>query len=286
MLTSPANDKVKRIINLEKKAKARREEGLFVSEGLRMVLETPRELLRELYISEGFFRNVEHVAALEDYLYNGAPVSLQLDAELPDGSRLDYILLTVTSDDVMKKMADTEHPQGLLAVSEIPSYRMEDLLEGEAPLLLLAEDVQDPGNLGTMFRTAEGAGVQGFILSPGCADPTQPKVVRSTMGSIFRLPFLRLTEEADWTTTLQELQKRGIHLYAAWLEGSVSYDEPDYREASAFLIGNEGNGLKKETAEIADQKIRIPMGGQLESLNAAMSAGILMYEAGRQRRRG
>ena len=270
MLTSPANDKVKRIINLEKKAKARREEGLFVSEGLRMVLETPRELLRELYISEGFFRNVEHVAALEDYLYNGAPISLQLDAELPDGSRLDHILLTVTSDDVMKKMADTEHPQGLLAVSEIPSYRMEDLLEGEAPLLLLAEDVQDPGNLGTMFRTAEGAGVQGFILSPGCADPMQPKVVRSTMGSIFRLPFLRLTEEADWTTTLQELQKRGIHLYAAWLEGSVSYDEPDYREASAFLIGNEGNGLKKETAAIADQKIRIPMGGQLESLNAAM----------------
>ena len=267
MLTSPANDKVKRIINLEKKAKARREEGLFVSEGLRMVLETPRELLRELYISEGFFRNVEHVAALEDYLYNGAPISLQLDAELPDGSRLDHILLTVTSDDVMKKMADTEHPQGLLAVSEIPSYRMEDLL-------------------GTMFRTAEGAGVQGFILSPGCADPMQPKVVRSTMGSIFRLPFLRLTEEADWTATLQELQKRGIHLYAAWLEGSVSYDEPDYREASAFLIGNEGNGLKKETAEIADQKIRIPMGGQLESLNAAMSAGILMYEAGRQRRRG
>ena len=104
MLTSPANDKVKRIINLEKKAKARREEGLFVSEGLRMVLETPRELLRELYISEGFFRNVEHVAALENYLYNGAPVSLQLDAELPDGSRLDHILLTVTSDDVMKKM--------------------------------------------------------------------------------------------------------------------------------------------------------------------------------------
>ena len=112
-------------------------------------------------------------------------------------------------------------------------------------------------------------------------DIYNPKTIRSTMGSIFRMPFY-ITE--DLHETIRQLQEKQVRVYAAHLEGSVCYDEPDYTQGTAFLIGNEGNGLTAETTKLADAYIRIPMGGQLESLNAAMAAGILMYEANRQRR--
>ncbi len=265
MLTSPSNDRVKRICELEKKARARKKEGVFVLEGLRVVQEIPTESLLELYVSQSFYENVDH-ATVCDALSKSAGIEL-----------------TFTSDDVMKKMADTDHPQGILAVAKIPEHEMEELFSS-SPLILICEDIQDPGNLGTIFRTAEGAGATGILLSAGTCDPTQPKVVRSTMGSIFRMPYVRVNSDEEWYPILRGLQQSGVKLYAAWLQGSVPYDEPDYSAGSAFLIGNEGNGLREETAELSDQKIRIPMGGKLESLNAAMSAGILMYEAARQRR--
>lgn len=155
------------------------------------------------------------------------------------------------------------------------------MLQQENGIWLILENVQDPGNLGTMFRTGEGAGISGVIMDKCTVDIYNPKTIRSTMGSIFRLPFY-ITE--DLHETIRQLQRRKICVYAAHLEGSVCYDEPDYRTGTAFLIGNEGNGLTAETTRLADAYIRIPMGGQLESLNAAMAAGILMYEANRQRR--
>ena len=158
-------------------------------------------------------------------------------------------------------------------------YKRQD--QKKASLLLVTENVQDPGNLGTMFRTAEGAGVTGILMSRDTVDIFNPKTIRSTMGSIYRMPFL-YTE--DLKKDISELQKEGVHFYAAHLKGKASYDEADYQKPSAFLIGNEGNGLTTEIADLADVYIRIPMEGKLESLNAAMAAGILMYEANRQRR--
>ena len=306
MITSIRSSHIKNVNQLEKKKKARSAAQAFVSEGIRMVLETPIEMLRSLYISESFYSDAEKRSEAEEYFSDvvGSLMKAQ-DAfrQLPsqDMVRMGSTEVYLVSDEVMGRMADTEHPQGILAVTSMPKYSFEDLLYGSwhgemknfdskdtaeetTPLLLIPEDVQDPGNLGTMFRTAEGAGVTGIILSPGCADPFQPKVVRATMGSLFRMPFYQVESMEDWYPTLEKLQAEGISLYAAWLDGSVPYDEPVYISPSGFLIGNEGNGLKKETAELADQRIRIPMGGQLESLNAAMSAGILMYEANRQRR--
>ena len=160
---------------------------------------------------------------------------------------------------------------------------MEELLQSrgiEPPLLLLLEDIQDPGNLGTMFRSAEAAGVNGIIMSKGTADVFNPKVVRSTMSAIFRMPFVYVP---DLTETMRQLRQCRIALYAACLEGSVPYTEADFRLAAGILIGNEGNGLTEAVQELADGRIRIPMAGQIESLNAAISAGILMYEAARQR---
>jgi TrmH family RNA methyltransferase len=289
MITSLNNARVREIIQLEKKKKYRYETKTFVSEGIRMVLETPGSLLRELYISESFYRDPEKMEKVAEYFFNKpnlAPAVREDLSELESQDRvqMDSCSLFLVSDEVMRKMADTEHPQGILSVTAMPAYSMENLLSAEKnPLFLLPEDIQDPGNLGTMFRTAEGADATGLILGPGCTDPFQPKVVRSTMGSLFRMPFIQVREE-DWYSLLSDLKKRGIRLYAAWLPGSVSYDEADYTGPTAFLIGNEGKGLKKETAEASDQRIRIPMGGKLESLNAAMSAGILLYEASRQRR--
>ena len=149
----------------------------------------------------------------------------------------------------------------------------------EHPCFFILENLQDPGNLGTILRTAEGAGVTGLILSSDSVDPYNPKVVRSTMGAVFRVPFAVVD---DFGQMLDTLQKEGIAIYAAHLDGKIFY-KYDYKESCAFLIGNEGNGLTEAAVAAADRKILIPMKGQVESLNAAVAATVLMYEVLRQR---
>ena len=165
------------------------------------------------------------------------------------------------------------------------AYSLEELLErakerqregGRPPLFLLVEDIQDPGNLGTMLRTGEGAGVDGVIMSRGTVDIYNPKTIRSTMGALYRVPFLYVEE---LTEAMELLQQYEIPVYAAHLQGMQYFDEISYEEGSAFLIGNEGNGLQKETAAGADVWLKIPMEGKLESLNAAVAAALLMYQA-------
>lgn len=258
MITSTQNEKIKRITALQQKAKVRKEESLFVAEGGRLFLEVPSSLIREVYVSSTFLRNAEESTA----------------------KKLAETGWEEVSEQVFAKISDTKTPQGILAVLAKQTYEREELL-GDNPLLLLLENIQDPGNLGTILRTAEGAGVSGVILSPGCADVYQPKVVRSTMGSLFRVPFYQST---DLQQEIAYLQQKKVKVYAAYLEGSERYDAVSYLGGSAFLIGNEGNGLTRETAEAADARIRIPMAGKLESLNAGVSAAILAYEAARQRR--
>lgn len=149
------------------------------------------------------------------------------------------------------------------------------------PLVMALENLQDPGNLGTIVRTAEGDGVTGILLSDTCVDLYNPKVIRSTMGSIYRMPFCYVT---DFRGTLQLLKRSGVRWYAAHLKGTDAHDQQDYTGPTGFLIGNESRGLTDETAALADYYIRIPMCGRVESLNAAVASAILMYEANRQRR--
>ena len=146
---------------------------------------------------------------------------------------------------------------------------------------MILEDLQDPGNAGTILRTGEGAGVSGVLLTKTCVDITNPKVIRSTMGSVYRMPFLYVESVVSLA---QELKDRNIRTFAAHLHGKNSYDQESYTGGTAFLIGNEGKGLTDEASDSADCLIRIPMCGKVESLNAAMASGILMYEAARQRR--
>ena len=257
MITSTSNQQMKTIVQLNKKAKARRELRAFIVEGVKMFRETPRELMQRVYVSEQFLKDEKNRACLEQ-------------------SGIEYELV---GDGVFSYVSDTNTPQGILAIVKQPVYEFSDLLQGKRTRLLVLEDIQDPGNLGTMFRTGEGAGLTGIIMTRETVDLFSPKTVRATMGSIYRMPFY-VTD--DLSETLYALREAGVHTFAAHLRGEKYYDELDYTGPTAFLIGNEGNGLRKETADLADNYLKIPMEGQLESLNAAMAAGILMYEAHRQ----
>lgn len=266
MIKSLNNERVRKVVSYIQKSKARKESNVFVIEGMKMLREAPVLQVREAYVTEKFLDG----ASEED-----KEILWRYGAE------------TVT-DEVMKKMADTRTPQGVLAVVSMYQYSEEEVLDGykemgiEKPLLLILENIQDPGNLGTMLRSSEGAGVTGVILSKGSADVYNPKVIRSTMGSIFRMPFMYVD---NLPAFVEKLSERGIKTYAAHLKGKRNYDKFDYTKPTAFLIGNEGNGLSKETADAASEYVLIPMKGQVESMNAATSAAILTFEASRQRRK-
>ena len=257
MITSAGNQQMKNLVLLMKKAKARNEQETFVVEGRKMAEEIPDGWLIKTYVSESFERENELFLIGRDY--------------------------EVVSDSVFKAVSDTQTPQGILCLVKKPSYRLNDLLSDKNAHLLIVESIQDPGNLGTMLRTGEGAGISGVIMNQSTVDLFNPKTIRSTMGSIYRVPFF-VTDDLE--QTILELKSQRIKVYAAHLKGTLCYDEPDYRGPSAFLIGNEGNGLSDVVADCADTYIKIPMQGQVESLNAAISAALLMYEASRQRRLG
>ena len=257
MITSAQNTQVKNVIKLNQKAKARREQGLFIAEGRKMFLEAPDDWIEKVYVAE----------------------SLLDDEEIMQKAKC--ISWDAVENSVFRQMSDTQTPQGVLTVLRQPSYQIEDLLKQESPLLMVLEDLQDPGNAGTIIRTGEGAGIGGVFLTKTCVDITNPKVIRATMGSIYRIPFFYVE---DVVSLKQKLQNCGIRFFAAHLQGKNAYDRESYQGGTAFLIGNEGKGLTDQAADAADCLIRIPMCGHVESLNAAMAGGILMYEAARQRR--
>lgn len=250
MITAQDNSQVKYISKLLKSSKFRREEGAFIVEGPRMVSETPTEFLHTIYLSETGSKN------------------------------FDYPSAEIISDKVFKNLSDTVNPQGVLAIVKQPKYKLADILQKSNGLLIFLEGLQDPGNLGTIMRTAEAAGCTGIVADKNTVDLFNPKVVRSTMGAAFRMPFIAV-ESFEEAVMLGK--QAGIKFYAAHLSGEKSCYECDFKAPTAFLIGNEGNGLTDEAAGLADEKIIIPMDGQAESLNAAMATGILIYEAKRQR---
>ena len=264
---------MKNLSALLKRAKERREQNAFVVEGPKMCFEAPKEWVQAIYVSESF---------LDDESLKAQLMAFCGEKENGDSTERQQIPYEVVADSVFRSVSDTQTPQGVMAIVQMPGYKLDDLLKGEHPLLLVLDSVQDPGNLGTMLRTGEGAGISGVIMNRTTVDLFNPKTIRSTMGSLYRVPFF-IADDLGQTMLL--LKERGVQLYAAHLKGKMSYDDPDYTVATAFMIGNEGNGLSDEVADCADTYIRIPMEGQVESLNAAISAALLMYECNRQRRR-
>ncbi len=181
--------------------------------------------------------------------------------------------------ELVASLSETETSQGLLALARRPSFREEEVFRG-TPLVLVADGVQNPGNLGGLLRTAEAAGASGAILAGGCADPFSWKALRGSMGSAFRLPHLRglPIEEA-----LDALEARGVAVLATDAAGERRYDEADLRGPVALVVGSEGAGLPAAVRERATARLRIPLAGPVESLNVGVAAALVLFEAARQR---
>ena len=256
MITSAQNTQVKNVIKLNQKAKARREQGLFIAEGRKMFLEAPDDWIEKVYVAESLLDDEEIMQKAKCFSWDAVENS------------------------VFRQMSDTQTPQGVLTVLRQPSYQIEDLLKQESPLLMVLEDLQDPGNAGTIIRTGEGAGIGGVFLTKTCVDITNPKVIRATMGSIYRIPFFYVE---DVVSLKQKLQNCGIRFFAAHLQGKNAYDRESYQGGTAFLIGNEGKGVSRLVKEKCDFVASIPMFGDIDSLNASVATGVLAYEIVRQR---
>ena len=254
------------------KKKERFSRGLFVVEGEKQVFEAPPDRVEGIFCTESFA--AAHPKAL-----------------IP-------VITETVSDRVFAKMSDTDTPQGILAVIKMQETCPDKIYAGSGRsgeesddkdhpqknryenLILFLEDIRDPGNLGTIIRSAEAAGVTGIIMSRDTVDVYNPKTVRSTMGSVYRVPFLYTD---DLYAELKKAKKNGIKLYAAYLQSSIPYYEADLTMACGILIGNEAKGLTQQAAELADERIIIPMSGSVESLNAAIAASVVSFEAKRQR---
>lgn len=257
MITTVKNQQIKNIIKLMKSSKDRKEQGIFLVEGVRICKEIPASLNPMFYVSEEYYLNKK-----------------QEVLDIVNGK--EYELVTK---EVFDKISDTKSPQGILALVKQPEYTLKELQKEENPMLMILENIQDPGNLGTMIRSSEAAGITAVILSKDTVDIFNPKVIRATMGSIFRVPFILNQDMNEVVTWLKEKE---ITTYAAHLDGTDFYQE-DFKKPTAFFIGNEGNGLSAELTKAANKKIKIPMSGNVESLNAAIAATILAYEGKRQR---
>lgn len=269
MITSTENKQIKQIVQLNAKARARKKTGLFVVEGSKMFYEAPKDYIEHVYVSETFFHSQQ-----------GQKILYQKGAEFfKEG-----IIMDVVCDKVFHNMCDTLTPQGILTVMKHRVWTLEDMFpqDGRKPMIIVLDSLQDPGNLGTIIRTGEGAGVTGVIMNQMTVDCYNPKTIRATMGSIYRIP--QLISE-DLITTIKELKKRGVTVYAAHLKGEADFYDQVFEDSVAFLVGNEGNGLSYEVTKQADCYLKIPMEGQVESLNAAIAASVMMYECKRQRRK-
>ena len=253
-ITSISNEKIKYLKKLIAKRSFREEEGRFVIEGARAVRDAA-DMGADLIAL--FLREGERVPASLDTVetvYTLAP-------------------------HVFDKVAATKSPQGVLAIVAIPSADMEHIT-GSA--VVFCENLQDPGNLGTIIRTAAAVGASGVILSEGCVDLFNPKTVRATMSALFSLPIVTGRSAAE---AFSHFREKGYRVLGAALsEDAADLYETILPQRSLIVIGNEGNGITKETLALCGQGVRIPMPGDVESLNAAIAAAVILYEHYRQNR--
>jgi TrmH family RNA methyltransferase len=253
MITSASNDRVKYVRALSHR-KARQEEGRFVVEGVRLIEEAVRANVRP------------------DFLFFTAEAGERGQKLVERLHATGVVCLDVTPG-VMRICSETETPPGILAVVTIPS----PLLPQHSTLSVVADALRDPGNLGTLLRTAAAAGVDEVLLGPGTVDAYNPKVVRGAMGTHFRLPMAAMT----WPTITQHLAGRPVWL--ADVRGATLYTQVDWTQPSALIVGGEAEGTSAEASALATERVSIPMQHGIESLNAAVATAVILFEARRQR---
>ncbi|MEW9700583.1 TrmH family RNA methyltransferase [Paenibacillus sp. SI8] len=228
---------------------------------------------------------IEGYHLVEEALKTGAPVETivySLDKGLPhDLSELapEGVEWVGVSQAVLEKCSDTQTPQGVFGVVAKSSLGSDELLSGAFDLVVVLDGVQDPGNLGTIIRSADAVGASAVVLGRGTVDLYNPKTIRSTMGSMYHLPIV----EADLLQLLPRARERGVRLVTTSLQAQRSCYDTDLRQPSWLILGNEAKGVSAEVAAQSDVQVIIPMQGKAESLNVAMAATVLLFEASRQR---
>ena len=256
LITSPANERLKHA----RRVRDGREDDLIFVEGERLI----EECLQSGLALAACFHSPEV-----------SPRAQTILAELADRG----CPLLPTADAVLATVSDTVNSQGLIVLAERPTAQLEEVLLSSG-LLVCLDAVQDPGNFGTILRTAEAAGATGVISMKGSVDAYSPKVLRSAMGSAFRLP---IVTGVAYEGLMEHLYKAELQIVAATADGETLYHEPNWLEPTMVIFGNEANGVSDDLLEMSDARIRIPLRSPVESLNVAAAAAVILFEAARQR---
>ena len=262
-ITSLQNPKVKNLKKLEK-ASERREQNLILIEGLRETVLAQRAgfVITALFICEEILK--------EDETYN-----LQTLSKASSGISIYHI-----SKEVYDSVAYRETTEGVIAIAQPIKHDLAKMKPGKNPLILVIEGVEKPGNLGAMLRTCDAAGVDAVIICDGKTDIYNPNVIRSSLGTVFTQQVI----VCETPEAIDYLKKNGIKIFAAELEAPNIYFSEKFKQPSAVVVGTEATGLSKAWIEAADARVKIPMQGQIDSLNVSVSAAVLLFEAVRQRR--
>ncbi len=260
-ITSAKNPLVKRIRALADRD-AREAEGRLVVEGVRMI---------EAVLAAG--------VPVELLLVDPAAAAAPRAGAVVEDARRRGVKLVTAAPHVVAACSQVDTPQGMLAVVDRPRASLSSVLAPADLCLVIADRIQDPGNLGTIIRIADAAGASGVVATAGSVDPYHPKVVRATMASLFHLPVVT----ADAGEVLASLGERGARILVAYQSGATDYTEADYRGPLAIVLGNEGGGPDPVWLGAAHAIVRIPLYGRAESLNVAIAAGLLLYEVRRAR---
>ncbi len=255
-ITSRSNRWIKLALRLKQK-KWRDREGLFLLEGLRGVTDVLSQHVRDAlcFVEEGRFPD-ETVEGL-----------------VQEGKKLHWRFLSV-DEDMMKLLSGTEHGQGILLICHKQNHDKKELLRPLDGYYVVLDSVQDPGNMGTIVRTSAAAGVKGLILTEGCTDIYAEKVVRSSMGSILRLP---IYEGVDISFLKDMKERSGLPFYGTALQNGRPYKEIGPVEKGVFLFGNEGNGIRDDILSMTDENLYIPLPGHVESLNVSIAAAVMLF---------
>lgn len=258
-ITSLQNERVKRVVKLQRKASARREAGLTVIEGAREVSRAIENGWQptELWV----FPNLGKIDGKFSKVWKKEPEIFQ------------------TLENVFEKISYRDNPDGVLAVGPLVGKKLSDLELPGNPLILVAEGVEKPGNLGALLRTADGAGADAVIIADPATDLNNPNVIRNSIGTLFYLPVAEATSEE----TISFLKEKGVRILSAVPDADAVYTETDLTGPLAIVVGAEDHGLSKPWKKLADLNVKIPMLGKNDSLNVSVSAAVLMYEAVRQR---
>lgn len=261
-ITSRQNPRVKYLRRLHRRS-FREEAGRFLVEGVKFVAEA-----------------LEAEWPVDVVVYTERLVRDERGARLLSAAQSRGIPLWETTEAVFKDIATTPSPQGVMAVAAVRTFAPEDVLARPDPLVVIVDGLQDPGNLGTIIRTADAAGATGVFLLPGTVDACHPRTVRASAGSIFHLPVVRAP---DGDALLSFLRRRGVTVFATDVRGESSLYDCDLTGSVAVILGGEAAGTRPVFLAGADFRVRIPMPGRAESLNAAMAGAIFLFERVRQR---